>query len=81
MIAHHALTGDDLTIEDVWAVAVGGERAALSDSARVQMHAAREVVDRAAHGRSEHTYGVNTGFGRFVKQAFRRACRWAISCP
>jgi histidine ammonia-lyase len=69
VIAHHALTGDDLTIDDVWAVAVGGERAALSDSARVQMHAAREVVDRAAHGRSEHTYGVNTGFGRFVSQS------------
>ncbi len=69
MIAHHALTGDDLTIDDVWAVAVGGERAALSDSARAQMHAAREVVDRAAHGRSEHTYGVNTGFGRFVSQS------------
>src|SRR6476661_10049910 len=33
------------------------------------MHAAREVVDRAAHGRSEHTYGVNTGFGRFVSQS------------
>src|SRR6476660_5468121 len=32
------------------------------------MHAAREVVERAAHGRSEHTYGVNTGFGRFVSQ-------------
>src|SRR6187399_3496744 len=29
---------------------------------------ARAVVDRAAHGRSEHTYGVNTGFGRFVSQ-------------
>ena len=69
MIAHHALTGDDLTIDDVWAVAVGGARAVLSDSARVQMHAAREVVDRAAHGRSEHTYGVNTGFGRFVSQS------------
>ncbi len=69
MIAHRALTGDDLTIEDVWAVAVGGARAVLTDAARGQMHAAREVVDRAAHGRSEHTYGVNTGFGRFVSQS------------
>src|SRR5256885_4698657 len=33
------------------------------------MDAAREVVDRAAHGRREHTYGVNTGFGRFVSQS------------
>jgi histidine ammonia-lyase len=69
VIAHRALTGDDLTIEDVWAVAVGGARAVLTDAARGQMHAARQVVDRAAHGRSEHTYGVNTGFGRFVSQS------------
>src|SRR3954453_7246032 len=33
------------------------------------MDAARAVVDRAAHGRSEHTYGVNTGFGRFVSES------------
>src|SRR5579864_5920562 len=33
------------------------------------MRAAREVVERAAHGTSEHTYGVNTGFGRFVSQS------------
>jgi len=68
VIAHRALTGDDLTIEDVWAVAVEGARATLADAARDRMEAARAVVDRAAHGRSEHTYGVNTGFGRFVSQ-------------
>ena len=33
------------------------------------MRAARELVERAAHGSSEHTYGVNTGFGRFVNRA------------
>src|SRR4051812_4957832 len=32
------------------------------------MTAARELVERAAHGTSEHTYGINTGFGRFVSQ-------------
>jgi histidine ammonia-lyase len=69
VIAHRALTGNDLTIEDVWAVAVAGARAVLSDGAREQMNAARAVVDRAAHGRSEHTYGVNTGFGRFVSKS------------
>ena len=68
MIAHRALTGDDLTIDDVWTVAVEGGRATLADTARERMEAARAVVDRAAHGRSEHTYGVNTGFGRFVSQ-------------
>ena len=64
-----ALTGDDLTVADVWAVAVEHAPAALSDQARVKMRAAREVVERAAHGSSEHTYGVNTGFGRFVNRS------------
>src|SRR5437868_12712211 len=60
------LTGDDLRIEDVWAVATGEAAAALSEEARAKMRAARELVERAAHGTSEHTYGINTGFGRFV---------------
>jgi histidine ammonia-lyase len=63
------LTGDDLTVDDVWAVAVDGVGAGLSDSARERMNAARELVERAAHGSREHTYGVNTGFGRFVAVA------------
>src|SRR5205823_1705016 len=33
------------------------------------MRAARELVERAAHGTREHTYGVNTGFGRFVNRS------------
>src|SRR5580765_1931899 len=64
-----ALTGDDLRIEDVWQVAVERSPAALTDGARARMRAAREVVERAAHGTSEHTYGVNTGFGRFVSKS------------
>ena len=63
------LTGDDLRIEDVWAVAYGGAAAALSDEARTKMRAARELVERAAHGTREHTYGINTGFGRFVSKS------------
>jgi histidine ammonia-lyase len=63
------LTGDDLRIEDVWSVAVGGSAAELSDEARGKMRAARELVERAAHGAREHTYGVNTGFGRFVSRS------------
>jgi len=63
------LTGDDLTIHDVWAVAVdGGQAAPLAESARERMRAARAVVEHAAHGSHEHTYGVNTGFGRFVSK-------------
>jgi len=63
------LTGDDLTVDDVWAVAVDGAGAALSDKAREKMSAARQIVERAVHGSREHTYGVNTGFGRFVAVA------------
>src|SRR6201997_747120 len=33
------------------------------------MLAARDVVERVAHGAREHTYGVNTGFGRFVSRS------------
>jgi histidine ammonia-lyase len=63
------LTGDDLRIDDVWAVAFGEADAALSDEARTKMRAARELVERAAHGTREHTYGINTGFGRFVSRS------------
>src|SRR5947209_14572725 len=63
------LTGDDLTVADVWAVAVDGAPAALGDAARAKMRAARELVELAAHGAREHTYGVNTGFGRFVSRS------------
>src|SRR3954464_6593159 len=63
------LTGDDLRLDDVWAVAFGAAAAALSDEARTKMRAARELVERAAHGTREHTYGINTGFGRFVSRS------------
>src|SRR5919201_78662 len=63
------LTGEDLTIDDVWAVAVDRSPAALGDGAHEKIVRARELVERAAHGTSEHTYGINTGFGRFVSVA------------
>jgi histidine ammonia-lyase len=63
------LTGDDLNAGDVWAVAVEGARAELTDDARTKMQAARDLVDEAAAESSgEHTYGINTGFGRFVER-------------
>ncbi len=57
------LTGEDLTLTDVWDASLGGVSAEVSESAKVRMRAARELVDSI---RGEHTYGVNTGFGRFV---------------
>ncbi len=50
-------------------MAVERAPAELSDAARGKMRAARELVERAAHGSQEHTYGVNTGFGRFVNRS------------
>jgi histidine ammonia-lyase len=62
-----SLNGDELTFEDVWAVAIHRAPAALSEAGREKMNAARALVERAAQ--SEHTYGINTGFGRFVEKA------------
>ncbi|HUF01927.1 MAG TPA: histidine ammonia-lyase [Gaiellaceae bacterium] len=60
-----ALSGEDLAVADVWEVAVEGAEAELAVGARERMLAARKLLD-SIHG--EHTYGVNTGFGRFVSQ-------------
>ena len=57
------LTGEDLTLDDVWAVAVHAREATIAESAKTRMRAARDLVESV---RGEHTYGVNTGFGRFV---------------
>ena len=63
------LNGEGLTLNDVWGVAIDGARAELSDDGRAKMRAARDLVDRAAAASSgEHTYGINTGFGRFVER-------------
>jgi histidine ammonia-lyase len=63
------LSGEDLRVEDVWAVAHGAAPAELADSARTKMLAACELVQQAAQGSGSHTYGVNTGFGRFVSRS------------
>ncbi len=60
------LTGDDLTVQDVWDVAVGCRTVALAESAVGRMTQSRALLDDL---RGEHTYGVNTGFGRFVSES------------
>jgi histidine ammonia-lyase len=63
------LTGDDLTLADVWAVAVDGVDAELAEEGREKLRAARALVERVTgSGTGEHTYGINTGFGRFVSK-------------
>jgi histidine ammonia-lyase len=63
-----SLTGEDLTLGDVWAVAVEGARGELTEVARERIARARAVVEEAARATDGHTYGVNTGFGRFVER-------------
>jgi histidine ammonia-lyase len=66
-----ALTGRSLTIEDVERVALGGARVELASQAVAQIEAARALIDQAVESETP-TYGVNTGFGRFVDAAISR---------
>jgi histidine ammonia-lyase len=56
------LTGADLTVRDVEAVARHGARAALDVHARERMQEARDVIATLV-ARGEVVYGVTTGFG------------------
>ncbi|MFH0751822.1 MAG: histidine ammonia-lyase [Chloroflexota bacterium] len=56
------LTGADLTIADVEAVARGGAGVVLDGDARVRMEEARAVVERLVAA-GEVVYGITTGFG------------------
>jgi histidine ammonia-lyase len=56
------LTGADLSIGDVEAVARGGRRVSLGEEARARVAEARAVVERLVAA-GEIVYGVTTGFG------------------
>ena len=60
--AELVLTGADLSIADVEAVARGGLAVRLGDEARARMAEARAVVERLVAA-GEIVYGVTTGFG------------------
>jgi histidine ammonia-lyase len=60
------LTGDDLTIRDVWDVAIDRRSVALGSLGRRRAAAARAFLETQV---GDHTYGVNTGFGRFVSES------------
>lgn len=62
--AEIALTGNDLSLAELAAVA-SGARVAFSPAAIAAMQASRAVVDGAV-ARGEVVYGVNTGFGNFA---------------
>ena len=59
------LNGNDLTFDQLYAVALQGEKVALATVAAERMSASRGVVDRlVASGRT--AYGINTGFGKLA---------------
>src|SRR5579859_2060149 len=60
-----ALTGNDLTFEQLYAVALRGETVSLAPPAVERMNASRRVVDQlVASGTT--AYGINTGFGKLA---------------
>jgi len=60
-----ALSGNELTFEQLHDVALRGEAVSLAAAAMERMNASREVVDRlVASGAT--AYGINTGFGKLA---------------
>jgi histidine ammonia-lyase len=59
------LTGNDLTFDQLYAVALHNEPVSLSPAAVTRMKASRAVVDRLVAA-NETAYGINTGFGKLA---------------
>jgi len=57
-----ALSGNDLTLGQLYQIVFEGYEAALAGEARVRMEASRAVVERLSTG-PVAAYGINTGFG------------------
>jgi histidine ammonia-lyase len=65
------LTGNDLTLEQLVAIADEGVEVALAPAARARIAASRAVVDAHAEGDTP-VYGINTGFGSFAETRIER---------
>ncbi|HVA71470.1 MAG TPA: histidine ammonia-lyase [Candidatus Limnocylindrales bacterium] len=57
-----ALSGNDLTLGQLYQIVLEGFEAALASEARARMEASRAVVEELAAGNTA-AYGINTGFG------------------
>ena len=66
-----ALNGNDLTLDQLVAIADDGVEVTLSAEARARVIAARAVVDARVEDEAP-TYGVNTGFGSFAETRIGR---------
>ena len=60
-----SLSGNDLTFQQLYAVALHGETVALTPAAVERMNASRAVVDRVVASGAT-AYGINTGFGKLA---------------
>jgi histidine ammonia-lyase len=59
------LTGNDLTFDQLYAVALRNDAVSLAPAAVTRMKASRAVVDRLVAA-NETAYGINTGFGKLA---------------
>src|SRR5690348_12672540 len=59
------LTGNDLTFDQLYSVALRNEAVSLAPAAVTRMNASRAVVDRLVAA-DETAYGINTGFGKLA---------------
>ncbi len=59
------ISGNDLTFEQLYDVALAGAEVALAPEARRRMEASRAVIDRLVASNTT-AYGVNTGFGELA---------------
>ncbi len=57
------LNGDTLALEQIAAVAIGGEHVTISPSARPRIAASRKIIEQIIASDAV-VYGVNTGFGK-----------------
>jgi histidine ammonia-lyase len=60
------LTGDDLSVDEVVAIARGQAQVRVTDGALQRVREAREVVERLLAS-GESVYGLNTGLGSFYR--------------
>jgi histidine ammonia-lyase len=57
------LNGETLALEQIAAVAIGGEHVTISPPARTRITASRKIIEQIV-ARGAVVYGVNTGFGK-----------------
>ncbi len=66
-----AINGNDLTLEQLFEIAINGQEVTLAPDARERMNASRAVIDRLVAS-DNVAYGVNTGFGKLASVRISR---------